>query len=83
MKQVLESMTRVVTPKYTIRVWRDELLEYEYQPGLYTDIENLARNNEDDSPTMLAKKLAKLPRVTAVEVLGWDFNGIVYYPDWN
>lgn len=82
-REVLESMTRISLPKYTIRVWRSEDLNFEYTPGLYSDIEQTARANEDDSATVLARKIGSLPGVAAVEVLGWDTNGVVYYPDWN
>jgi hypothetical protein len=86
MSQVLESMTRVVTAKYTVRVWRNEELDYQCGPNLNTDIEEVALKNEGDSPTQLAKRIAELPRVAAVEVLGWDesgYNGVVYYPNWS
>lgn len=82
-KEVLESMTKIALPKYTIRVWRSQKLEFEYAPGAYSDIEQMARANEDDSPTTLAKKIGALPGVEAVEVLGWDAGGVVYYPDWK
>ena len=79
---LVESMTRISLPKYTIRVWRQEAEDHEHTPGLYSDIESVARANETDKPVELAKKIAALPRVNAVEVLDWDLGGCVVYSDW-
>lgn len=80
--RIVESMTKVSLPKYTIRVWRQEASDYEHKPGLYSDIEQVARANEGSTPSELAAKLAELPRVNAVEVLDWDLGGVVFYNDW-
>lgn len=82
MSLLVESMTRISLPKYTIRVWRQEDESYQHTPGLYSDIESVARANESDSAVELAKKIVALPRVNAVEVLGWDLGGCVVYRDW-
>lgn len=80
--RVIESMTKISLPKYTIRVWRDETEEFEPLPGLYTDLHSVAQANQDLSPSKLAKKIAELPRVAAVEVLDWDSGGVVVYNNW-
>jgi hypothetical protein len=82
MSILIESMTRVSLAKYIIRVWRQEESTFEHKPGMYSDIEQVARANEDDTPTELAQKIAALPRVNAVEVLCWDRGGVVVYNDW-
>lgn len=82
MSVLIESMTRISLPRYTIRVWRQQPEEFQYNPGLFTDLESVARANEDDAPVELAKKIAALPNVNAVEVLDWDRGGVVVYNDW-
>jgi len=80
--RVIESMTKISLPKYTVRVWRDEGDEYEHKPGLFTDLHSMAQANQDNPPAELAKKLAGLPSVAAVEVLDWDSGGVVVYNNW-
>lgn len=82
MSILVESMSRIVLPKYLIRVWRQENEGYEHTPGLYTDLESVARANETDKPVELARKIIALPRVNAVEVLDWDLGGCVLYSEW-
>jgi hypothetical protein len=78
----IESVIRISLPRYTIRVWRDEPDDYIHKPGRFTDIESVARANEEDAPATLAKKIAALPDVVAVEVLDWDHGGVMFYADW-
>ena len=78
----IESVIRISLTRYTIRVWRDEPDDYDHVPGRFTDIEAIARANEDDAPAVLAKKIAELPNVVAVEVLDWDHGGVMFYADW-
>jgi hypothetical protein len=78
----IESVIRISLSRYTIRVWRDESDDYEHTPGRFTDIESVARANEDEPPADLAKKIAALPNVVAVEVLDWDHGGVMFYADW-
>lgn len=83
MQQVLESMTKVTTAKYIVRVWRDEDLSYQSSMSTQSEIENVVTANWDLSAVNLAKKIAEVPRVSAVEVLHLDGNGVVFYPDWK
>ena len=78
----IESVIRISLPRYTIRVWRDESDDFTYIPGRFTDIEAMARANEDDPPAVLARKIGGLPDVVAVEVLDWDHGGVMFYADW-
>lgn len=78
----IESVTRISLPRYTVRVWKEQEDGYEHVPGMYTDIEAVARANQDDSPAELAKKIARLPMVVAVEVLDWDHGGVMFYSEW-
>jgi hypothetical protein len=80
--RIVESMNKVSLPRYTVRVWRQEESDYEHKPGLYSDIEQVARANQWATISELAAKLAELPRVNAVEVLDWDLGGVVVYNDW-
>lgn len=80
--RVVESMTKISLPKYSVRVWRDENDSFEHLPGLYTDLHSVAQANQDSPPADLAKKIAALPRVAAVEVLDWDSGGVVVYNNW-
>lgn len=80
--RVVESMTKISLPKYTVRVWRDESDEYQHQPGLFTDLHSLAKEHQDSPAAELAKILAALPKVAAVEVLDWDSGGVVVYNNW-
>lgn len=86
MKQILESMTRIVLSKYLVRIWRDESVDYEHKPDANEDLRSIAKANEGLPPAALAKKIAELSRVTAVEVITKDESrrdGVVYYPDWS
>jgi hypothetical protein len=78
----IESVIRISLPRYTVRVWRDESDDYEHVPGRFSDVESVARANEFDPPSDLAKKIAALPNVVAVEVLDWDHGGVMFYADW-
>lgn len=78
----IESVHRISLTRYTVRVWREQENDYDHEPGKYTDIEAVARANEDDTPAELAKRLAALPSVVAVEVLDWDHGGVMFYSEW-
>lgn len=82
MSVLIESMTRISLPRYTVRVWRQQPEDFTYSPGQFSDIESVARANEYDAPSELAKKIAALPNVNAVEVLDWDKGGVVVYNNW-
>jgi hypothetical protein len=82
MTMLMESMTRVVLPKYTVRVWRSQAEDYEHETKGFSDIEVCAHTYQDESPRSLALKLMSLPNIAAVEVLDWNRNGLVAYSDW-
>lgn len=82
MKGWIESVTRISLPRYTVRVWKDEDDDYEHISGRITDIERVANEHADEPAAELARKIAKLPGVVAVEVLGWDLAGVMFYSEW-
>lgn len=79
---LVESITRICLPKYVVRVWRQQAYNYVHVPGQLSDLEEVARSNEEEPPLELARKIGILPGVNAVEVLGWDRGGVVIYNDW-
>jgi hypothetical protein len=82
MTMLMESMTRISLPKYTVRVWRSQDESYEHWPPGFSDIEACAHNYQDESPRSLALKILSLRNIAAVEVLDWNQNGLVAYSDW-
>lgn len=83
MTMLMESMTRVVLPKYTVRVWRSQDAEtYEHNAKGFSDVEVTAHQYQDESPRSIALKIMSLPDIAAVEVLDWNKNGLVAYSDW-
>ena len=75
----VESIIRISLPKYTIRVWRFEEDQYEHVTQGVTDVECVAHECQDLHPKALGLKLMLMERVSAVEILDWNQNGIVYY----
>lgn len=82
MTMLMESMTRIVLPKYTVRVWRSQNIDYEHESKGFSDIEVTAHTYQDESPRSIALKIMALPNIAAVEVLDWNKNGLVAYSDW-
>lgn len=79
---LIERMIRLTTPKYTIRIWKNEPLEYEYTPEGVSEFELIALRYEDLSMRELVDKLLEVDGVNAVECLDWNLNGIVAYSNW-
>lgn len=82
MKILVESIARIVLPRYVVRVWRQEEHDYEHKTQGVTDVELEAHRNQEMSAKELALSLLMMPNVNAVEVLDWENKGIVCYSDW-
>jgi cell division septal protein FtsQ len=82
--EVIESRAtfELHNPRYTVRVWRTELELKDCYERQNLDIYNAARANHDLGPVAIIKAVAKLPRVSAVEVTNQFGNGLVVYPEW-
>lgn len=82
---VIESMTTIKIARLTIRVWRDEEEVAEFYPN--ADLATAAAEywrKDMGNPTRagLARLIAAMPRVNAVEVKDGDGEGIVCYVQW-
>lgn len=83
--RVYESMTRVKSQGWTVRVWRDEPnLEAAIAPD-NLDIERVVKgvSYRGFSVSNLIRELEALPCIAAIEVLDADGNGTLLYPDWR
>lgn len=81
MKILRESMTKVQTSRFTVRVWREEPSQLAVADN--KDMVALIREvGEDLCGVALAEKIIKIDRVNAVEVLDGMGNGEVIYKDW-
>ena len=78
--KILESMIKIVTKKFTIRVWRDVTVNL-YKD--FNDIQKAVDSYRGDSQETLAEIIGRLSDVAAVEVLDEDGMGIDLYPDWK
>ena len=79
----IESMTRVVLNEagLVVRVWREEAgVQDVYLVN--NDIVEECRRHSNMGMAELAYQVASLPRVTAVEVVDADGNGVVLYATW-
>jgi len=77
-------MTKIVSPPWTIRVWRQEPLDYQ-QSVRNVDLRERAMNacvEVGGDAFFIAMEIMGLDRVNAVEVLDADGNGEVLYKDW-
>lgn len=79
---VYETMTKVELHGCKVRVWREEK---SLCLGPDTEIAAIIRDCIENrwSCREIARNIASLPRVAAVEVLHADGNGLVHYPDWH
>jgi hypothetical protein len=82
MKILIESISRIVLPKYVVRVWRQEEQDYEHKTQGVGDVELEAHRNQELPAKELALSLLTMQRVNAVEVLDWENKGVVCYSDW-
>ena len=78
----IESMTRVVLNEagLVVRVWREESEVRDSYPN--GDVMAACRQHANRGIAALAYQAASLPRVTAVEVVDADGNGVVLYAAW-
>lgn len=73
----IQSIQRIILPKYTIRIWRLEPDDYEHRvPGL-NKIAITAHSNADLPMRELANLLLQQPDIDGVEVVDWDGHGMV------
>jgi AAA+ superfamily predicted ATPase len=79
---LIERMIRFTLPKYTIRVWMQESLDYEYSIIGLSNVEIVGHKNQDLSMRELVEKILEVEGVNAVECLDWTLNGIVAYANW-
>lgn len=81
----VESMFRFKIETHTIRVWRDEKQVGKYEPGDLSAVRDEVARNHDGEYTLpheIAERFARCDRVSAVEVLDLEGNGIVLYVTW-
>lgn len=79
---LIERMTRFTVPKYTIRVWTQESLDYQYSTTGISAAELMAHKHQDLPMRELVEKILEVEGVNAVECLDWALNGIVAYSNW-
>ena len=79
----VESITKLRIGYFDVRVWRDESTVGIYDNNDLMKLEkSLADMGKPDSNEHdLALEIAKVPRVSAVEVT-WEGDGIVLYTQW-
>lgn len=82
MSVLIESMHRITVPKYVIRVWKQEAPHYKHKQAGVTELELLAHHNQDLPMEELANLILKVEDINAVEILGWDGCGVVFYQNW-
>lgn len=76
--RVYESMTKVHTGNYTIRVW---CIEKEFKPGPREDVHQAIAGHMRIAQIAFALEL--LPDISAYEILDNQGNGAIVYPDWK
>lgn len=79
MNLLRESMTKLVTTGFTVRVWRQEELDGEINNSdLWNAVDATVGVRKADA---VAQIFINLPRVNAVEVLNSLQEGVIYYKD--
>jgi hypothetical protein len=89
LSRVIESMTRVEIPGYTVRVWR-EVDDIESTYACHTQIDDQINEYWNDCSSDprrfnlndLIYKIEQLGRINAIEIINRYGNGVVYYPEW-
>lgn len=79
--RIHESMTRIRTARWKIRVWRTE-----NGPGPYNNDDIKVVGNTilaSHTTEEIGKVIEALPRIAAYEILDRDECGVVVYPDWS
>lgn len=90
MPKVFESMTKIGTGAYTIRIWREEShlppngYTFHDTTSLQMDVLNwLSAKGHRFQVKDLATFITALPRVNAVEITDTDSGkGLLIYPEW-
>ena len=72
----IEKIIRFTLPKYTIRVWLQESLDYQYSITGMSDIELTAHSHQDLPMRDLLYKLLEFDNVVAAEALDWSLSGM-------
>lgn len=78
--KVIEKMIKVVSDKFTVRVWRD-VTENVHDNN--DDINKAVDNYRGTTQETLAEIIGRLNDVAAVEVLDKDGQGTILYPGWK
>ena len=81
MKILIETMTRIETPRFAIRVWSQGELVPEDANELIASVRERVRKGWV-SDKEVAEFILQRPRTNAVEVLDHAGNGPVLYKDW-
>lgn len=80
--EFVESVTKLRHPQGPLRVWRKQFtIEASYNNNDLCALFN-ALYIDDVSISEIARQLAAVDRVTAVEVLNNEGDGIVFYREW-
>lgn len=79
---LIERIIRFTLPKYTIRVWIQEGLDYQHKVVGLSQVEVVAHTNQELPMRELVEKMLEVEGVNAVECLDWTLSGIVAYSNW-
>lgn len=72
----IQGIIRVAVGKYEVRVFLNEPDDFQYQQPGITDVEIAVHRHQDLPMVDLCTKLFENQKVYAVEVIGWDKNGV-------
>lgn len=75
----VQSVLRFALPRYIVKVYRNEDVDYVHTPGLYSEVEQVVRLHQERSAKQIADAALALERVVCVEVIDWDSNSILYF----
>lgn len=81
--RVYESMTKVRTPKWTFRVWRQEdKFTMGPDPAVVYCVQEVTRLYQDNPEKIVQTIETTLPRINDIEILNNEGDGACVYPDW-
>jgi len=72
----IQSIIRVAIGKYEVKAFIDESASFEYEQLGFTDIDMAIRRYEDLPMVELAERILDNPKISSVEIISWDKNGI-------